>query len=79
MSKKEIAGVFKRFLLTFLCLLPILIGLGFLLNGKVSDIVMIIIFVVLAGAGVAVEELIHFSQVKKREELKQKEKDKNGR
>ena len=71
MTRKDITGVYKRFLITFLCMLPVLIGLGFLLDGKVSDVVMIIIYVVVAGAVVAIEEYIHFKRKKRREMLKE--------
>ena len=70
MTRKDVSGIFKRFLITFACMLPILIGLGFLLNGKISDLVMIVIFVVVAGAGIAIEELIHFKLYEKRQRLK---------
>ena len=70
MTRKDVSGIFKRFLITFACMLPILIGLGFLLNGKISDAVMIVIFVVVAGAGIAIEELIHFKLYQKRQRLK---------
>lgn len=78
MTRKEIASLFKRFLITFACMTPLLIGLGFLLMGKVSDFVMIVIFVVLAGAGIAVEEYVHFKRVQRREQMK-REIEKNGK
>ena len=79
MTRKEIAKLFIRFLITFACMIPLFIGRGFLLSGKVSDFVMTTIFVVLGGAGVAVEEFIHFKRVQKREELKNKEGKNNGK
>lgn len=79
MTRKEIAQVFKRFLITFLCMLPIFIGLGLLLAGKISDVVMIVIFVVVGGFGFAMEEYIHFKRYAKRQELKEKEGNKNGK
>ena len=75
MTRKEVTGIFKRFLITFACLAPVLIGLGFLLNGKVSDIVMVVIFVVVAGLGIAIEELVHFKLYQRRQILKEKEKE----
>lgn len=78
MTRKSIAELFKRFLLTFVCMLPIFIVVGILLQNKVSDVVMTIIFVVLGGAGVALEELIHFKRVEKREQMK-REIEKNGK
>lgn len=77
MTRKEVTGIFKRFLITFACMLPALIGLGFLIRGKISDVVMIVIFVVIAGAGIAIEELIHFKLYQKRQKLKE-EKQKEG-
>ena len=72
MSKKEVTKLFKRFLITFLCSLPFLIVIGFLLYEKVSDAVMIVIFVVLAGVIFAFEELIFIRAYRKRQLLKQK-------
>ena len=37
---------------------------------SISSIVMIVIFVVVAGAGIAIEELIHFKLYEKRQRLK---------
>ena len=79
MTRKEISQIFKRFLITFACMLPIFIGLGFLLSGKVSDAVMIVIFVVVGGLGFAIEEYIHFKRYQKRQELREKEGRKNGK
>ena len=73
MTKKEITKLFQRFLITFLCTLPFLIGLGFLLYQKVSDFVMVTIFVVFAGGVLAVEEWIHFKRWKKRQMLRAEE------
>lgn len=73
MTRKDISKLFKRFLITFLCSLPVLIALGFLLTNKVSDFVMIVIFVVIAGGAFAVEELVHFKLYQKRERLKQEQ------
>lgn len=78
MTRKEVTKLFKRFLITFLCSLPFLIGLGFLLYEKVSDFVMITIFVVLAGLIFGVEELIHFTAFKKRQLLKEQELDREN-
>ena len=83
MTRKEIANLFIRFLITFACMSPLFVALGFLLNGKVTDFVMITIFVVLAGAGTAVEEYIHFKKVEKRKQLKREQmkkgENKNGK
>jgi len=71
MTRKEITQLFTRFLITFACMLPVLFGIGFLLKNKVSDFVMVVIFVVVAGTAVAIEELIHFKLYQKRQMLKQ--------
>ena len=71
MNRKDITSLYKRFLITFLCTLPALIGLGFLLESKVSGFVMVLIFVVVAGTVVAIEEYIHYKRKKRREMLKE--------
>ena len=73
MTRKDATKLFLRFLITFVCTLPVLIVLGFLLTNKVSDFVMITIFVVISGGVLAVEELVHFRLRQKRELLKQNE------
>ena len=78
MTRKEITKLFQRFLITFACTLPFLIGLGFLLSGKVSDFVMVVIFVVVAGGVLAVEEWIHYKRRQKRQMLREQE-SKNGK
>ena len=71
MTRKDIAGLFKRFLITFGCSLPVLLSIGFLLKGKVSDFVMIVLYVTIAGTILAIEELIHYKRKQKRELLKE--------
>lgn len=71
MTRKDIAKLFIRLLITFVCMLPILGLIGYLLYQKISDIVMIIIFVVIGGAVFALEELIHYKRYQKRQELKE--------
>lgn len=71
MTRKDIAKMFKRFFITFACMLPIFILLGYLLNGRVSNFVMIVIFVVVGGAGYALEELISYNAYQKREQKKE--------
>ena len=78
MTRKDVAKLFKRFLILFACMLPLFILVGYLLYNRVSDIVMIIIFVVLAGAGFALEELVHYKLYQKRKALKE-EKEKNSK
>lgn len=71
MTRKDITKLFVRLLITFVCMLPILGLIGYLLYQKISDIVMVIIFLVLAGGGFALEELIHYKRYQKRQELKE--------
>ena len=70
MNRKDVTNLFVRFLVTFACCLPVLIPLGFLLSGKVLDIVMIIIFVLVAGIVFALEEYIHLKIVLRRNQQK---------
>ena len=58
MNRKDITQLFKRFLITFACSLPLLILVGVLLDSKVSDFVMVVVFVAVAGVIIAAEELI---------------------
>lgn len=71
MTRKDIAKLLIRLLITFACMLPIFILLGYLLYGKISDVVMIIIYVVLGGGIYALEELVHYKVYQKRQELKE--------
>ena len=71
MTKKELTSLFKRFLITFVCCLPLFFVIGFLLQGKISDVVMVVIFVTLGGLVFALEEYISYIRRKKREQLKQ--------
>ena len=73
MTRKDATKLFIRFLIVFACVLPVLIVIGLLLTDKISDFVMVIIFVVIAGGVLAIEELIHFKLRQKREMLKQNE------
>ena len=71
MTRKDVAKLFIRFLITFAFMLVVLIPLGIFLENKVSDFVMIFIFVVVAGGGFAIEEYIHFKSYAKRQRLKE--------
>ena len=71
MTRKEITKLFVRFLITFACMLVVLIPIGILLEKKVSDFVMIVIFVTIAGGALAIEEYVHFKLLKRRERLKE--------
>ena len=74
MNRKDITKLFVRFLITFMCCLPVLIALGFLLEGKISDIVEIIIFAIIAGVVFALEEYIHLKiAIKRTEQKKQRD------
>ncbi|HAJ77486.1 MAG TPA: hypothetical protein DCO89_00255 [Clostridiales bacterium] len=77
MTRKDATKLFIRFLITFAFMLPALIALGLLLTNKVSNFVMIVMFVVIAGGIFAIEELIYFKLRQKRELLKQNELEKN--
>ena len=79
MTRKDATKLFIRFLIVFACTLPVLIPIGLLLTNKISDFVMVTIFVVIAGGAFAVEELIHFKLRQRRELLKQTEAKKQKR
>ena len=76
MLKKDVLGLFKRFLITFCCCLPLFFVIGFLLVGKISDVVMVIIFVTIGGLIFALEEYIHFKNYQKRQNAKNSLKEK---
>lgn len=71
MTRKEIAKLFKRFLITFACLLPIFIGIGLLLNGKIQNWIMVFIFVTVGGLTLALEEYIHRKNMLDRQQKKE--------
>lgn len=75
MNRRDIAQLFKRFFITFMCSVPLFLALGFLLENKISNIVMIIVLVILGGAIFAIEEWIAFKQIQKRKKLKEQIKD----
>lgn len=74
MNKKEITKTALRYLITFLCVAPFLIWLGLTLEKKVSDFVMIIMFAVLAGGAILIEELIHAKLYNRRKRIKEQRK-----
>lgn len=74
MNKKEITKTALRYLITFLCVAPFLIGLGLLLENKISDFVMIVMFAVLAGGVIVIEEIIHSKLYQRRQRIKEERK-----
>ena len=79
MTRKDVAKLLIRLLITFACMLPVLILIGYFLYGKISDVVMIVIFVVLCGGVFALEELVHYKLYQKRQALKEKAKQDNNK
>ena len=75
MNRKDVSKLFKRFLITFACSLPLLILVGIFIEGKVSDFVMVTIFVVLAGIVLALEELLYRKFASKRQQKVNESKD----
>ena len=71
MTRRDITKLFKRFFMTFFCCVPIFLGIGFLLNGKIQPWIMTAIFVVIGGGVLAIEEYVHYKRVQKREQIKQ--------
>lgn len=69
MTRKDIVKVFKRFIITFLCTFPFLLIVGYFLNEKINDALMVFMFVVIAGGVFFLEEVIH-------QKIKEKQKDK---
>ena len=68
MTVKEYLHIFKRFFISFLICLPILIGTGFLLKGKVSNPLMIFIFILILTIGFLLEEILYAKHKKVMEE-----------
>ena len=75
MNRKDVSKLFKRFLITFACSLPLLILVGILIDGKVSDFVMVTVFVAIAGVVLGAEELLYRKYASKRQEKVNKNKD----
>lgn len=71
MTVKDVAKLFKRFFITFLCCVPVFLGIGFLLDGKIQPWIMTFIFVVIGGGAFALEEFLHNRRVQKREKQKE--------
>ena len=74
MNKREITKTALRYLITFLCVAPFLIWLGLTLEKKVSDFVMIIMFAVMAGGIIVLEEVIYSKLYKRRQRIKEERK-----
>lgn len=65
MTKKEFLRVFKRFLIAFLCCLPIFILIGIFLTDKIGNVWTIVIYIVIgAGAYVLAEFLCRHHEQK---------------
>jgi zinc transporter ZupT len=62
MTRKDVVKLIKRFLITFLCTLPLLVLIGYLLIGKISNALMTFIFVVIAGGVFFLEEVIRYQK-----------------
>jgi len=67
MSRKDIVKLIKRFLITFLCTVPVFVGLDYLLGNAVKDWLKIFMFVVIGGGVFFLEELIRFKKNKKKD------------
>lgn len=80
MNKKEYGDLIKRFLLTFLCCIPIFVGLNILMKGKVDNFIIILINVVIGGIVFFLEELTHNkileSRKKRKEQFEKEQKEK---
>ena len=81
MTKKEFVKIFKRFFITFLICLPIFVLIGVFLTGKISNFLIILMYVVIGAVAFVIEELWWAKHQKKleqrREEAKLKRKYKN--
>ena len=72
MTKKEIVDIFKRFLIVFVCCLPMLIVFNIFLNWH--RVLIILISCVFVAGVFCLEEYIHFKNLKKRKERREQEK-----
>lgn len=78
MTKKDIIDIFKRFFIVFLCCLPLLLVVGWLLMG-LSNIAMVAINCGIISAVFVVEELIYSNFKKKRLLRREAEKNKKNK
>lgn len=70
LKKRDTFKSIKRIAITLLCCIPILGIVGYFLLGKVSNTIMIIIFISILCVVLGIEELIHiFSSQKRAEKL----------
>lgn len=70
LKKRDTFKSIKRIAITLLCCIPILGIVGYFLLGKVSNTIMIIIFISILCVVLGIEELIHiFLSQKKAEKL----------
>lgn len=79
MTRKDIANLYKRFFITFACLLPIFIVLGILLGDKIQSWILIVIYVTIGGGVLALEEFIHHKKYMERQAKKEQMEMKNGK
>ncbi len=73
-SKLEAKKTMKRYGLTVLCTLPLLILVGFLLGDNINRFVRILIFSVILVAAVLIEEYIHAKRKLKQQDQPKKQK-----
>ena len=72
MTPKDVINLFKRFLIIFLCCIPIPVVLTIV--AKLSSIVVIVITVVLVGGIFVLEEYLYNKKIQKRNERRNKQK-----
>ncbi len=79
MDRKLLTGMYKRFFITFACLLPLLIYLGILLGGHVTNFVRIAIFTLIGGTAFLIEEIINSKLQERRQKKREAFKTKNAK
>ena len=72
MTRKEFLRVFKRFLIAFLCCLPIFILIGIFLTDKIGNVWTIVIYVVIGAGAYVLAEVLCRRHEKKMEEKREK-------
>lgn len=68
LKKRDTFKSFKRIAITLLCCIPVLGVVGYFLLGKVSNTVMIVIFISILCVLLGIEEIIHIALSQKRAE-----------
>lgn len=71
MTKKEFVKVFKRFFITFLICLPLLVLVGVFLTGKISNALIIFLYVLIGALAFVLEELWWSKHQKKLEQVRE--------